>query len=692
MEKTFNAIGTIQTIASKLRNKKLKNISIVENEISALSAYLGANQMQTIIFVAIFDMTSSGRNSDADDISCYFQCSTLEIASNKKEFDSLLSSGLIEKSKSITDISNDFISTSFRVPSNVFETVLSNEPISEVKSVLIERDHFDFVKQIGEWLENRDRNDMSTATFIHQAKKLEDEYSSCGFVQEVRNQLQNIEDRILFYDICKDNFIDGHNLELETTLKDFYDRSIQVLTGMKRYIGEESQLQRLGLVDCWEDDDEYKLALSQKGYEMLLGEFSEVKIKKSTGLDKYEFVKAISDCITKRNRNNYSTQKLKDMVNVLECKNGSLPLVKGTKNILKGLCERIMYYKICNDSLSGRSCLEKTLEDIYDKPQDIMGETVKWMNEEHPLQTLGLVEMGEESFFGGTKVELTNEGREMFLQEDAEKYKRKDKTNGILSVDNIKAKNLYFPSSLRKQIDFLSDSIRPDSFGKLQNRLKEKGLPEGIAALFYGSPGTGKTETVYQLAKESGRDVMQVDISEMKTCWYGESQKLVKGVFNKYERLCKKSKKSPILLFNEADAIFSRRMENTSSSVDQTENAIQNIILEQMEKLHGILIATTNLEGNLDPAFERRFLFKVKFEKPDIDAKTLIWLDKLPQVAKSDAMALATDYDFSGGEIDNIVRKVTMNDALTGQGFSLSYLRELCSQERLSNRRTAIGF
>lgn len=317
---------------------------------------------------------------------------------------------------------------------------------------------------------------------------------------------------------------------------------------------------------------------------------------------------------------------------------------------------------------------------------------MRWKNEEHPLQTLGLAEMGEESFFGGTKIELTDEGREMFLQEDAEKFKTKEKTNDVLSVDTIKAKNLYFSPALRKQVDFLSDSIQPEAFEKLQTRLKEKGLPSGVAALFYGTPGTGKTETVYQLAKASGRDVMQVDISEMKTCWYGESQKLVKGVFKKYERLCQKGKKAPILLFNEADAIFSKRMENTSSSIDQTENAIQNIILEQMEKLQGILIATTNLEGNLDPAFERRFLFKVKFEKPSIDAKTLIWRDKLSQISDSDAKALAAEYDFSGGEIDNIVRKAMMNEVLTGDGYSMEYLRELCSQEHLTNKSGRIGF
>ena len=67
----------------------------------------------------------------------------------------------------------------------------------------------------------------------------------------------------------------------------------------------------------------------------------------------------------------------------------------------------------------------------------------------------------------------------------------------------------------------------------------------------------------------------------MKTCWYGESQKLVKGVFAKYERLCKKAKNLPILLFNEADAIFGKRLENKGSSVDQTEHDVDVIVSER---------------------------------------------------------------------------------------------------------------
>ena len=211
--------------------------------------------------------------------------------------------------------------------------------------------------------------------------------------------------------------------------------------------------------------------------------------------------------------------------------------------------------------------------------------------------------------------------------------------------------------------------------------------------LFYGEPGTGKTESVMQMAKATGRAIMHVDISATKTCWFGESEKLIKKVFTDYRRLCEKSKLKPILLFNEADAVFSKRKDVGSGNVAQTENAIQNIILEEMENLDGILIATTNLADNLDRAFERRFLFKIRFDKPTIEAKANIWLSKLPSLSAEDARTLASGYDFSGGQIDNITRKALMQEIINGVKPSLSDLVTMCGEEKLSKNNTRrIGF
>lgn len=183
--------------------------------------------------------------------------------------------------------------------------------------------------------------------------------------------------------------------------------------------------------------------------------------------------------------------------------------------------------------------------------------------------------------------------------------------------------------------------MQEETFTNLRNRLEEQHLLKDVAILLYGEPGTGKTESVMQIAKETGRAVMHVDISNTKSMWFGESEKIIKKVFADYRRLCERSKVKPILLFNEADAIFSKRKDVSHGNVTQTENALQNIILEEMENLDGILVATTNLADNLDAAFERRFLFKVRYEKPTTEAKKSIWQNKLAMLTSEEAMILA---------------------------------------------------
>lgn len=688
MEKTFNAVSLIQTISSKLRDEKLKNISDVESEIKLLGEYLGTNTMQTVIFSAIYDKCAGGSYSDIDDVARYFECSALDIISYKRDIDGMLSRGLIE----VTNEKMQFLKYEFKVADAIFEAIIDCEPIDGCKQFSKSLDQFEFVKTVGTWVENRSDEHVSTSNLFAMVSDMEKKYSSCEFVCKIKEIVPSIEDRILFYDTCKDCYFDDSNSNLEATLKDIMDNHKELLLKMKTFMDESSMLQKLGLVKTWKDDDEYRMKPSREGYEIFLGEFAECKMNKIKDLDKFEFVKSVDDYVQMRRRENYSYRKVVCEIRRLEHENSNLEIVKKAWELIKDPIDRVFFYYLCNNYLDGRTYLDSALKDIYDKQSDIMVQSIRWQNEEHILQTSGLAELGEQSFFGSIKVDLTDDGLELFLGEDADKFKKKDKTNDLLSVDKIKAKNLYYSDELDKEISFLRDSIQPDAFALLQDRLEEQALPKGVAAIFYGSPGTGKTETVYQLAKATGRDVMQVDISEMKTCWYGESQKLVKGVFTKYERLCKKAKNLPILLFNEADAIFGKRLENKGSSVDQTENAIQNIILEQMEKQKGIIIATTNLEGSLDPAFERRFLFKVKFERPSLEAKIHIWMDKLNGLSEDAAKVLAESYNLSGGEIDNVVRKVTMNRVLTGAGYSLDYLKELCGQEKFSKQHKVVGF
>ena len=260
---------------------------------------------------------------------------------------------------------------------------------------------------------------------------------------------------------------------------------------------------------------------------------------------------------------------------------------------------------------------------------------------------------------------------------------------------SIKEKELFYNDSEAKQIERLTNLLSVENLPSVQQRLEEQGLRKGFACLFYGSPGTGKTETVLQIARKTGRDIMQIDIAGMRDKFVGESEKNIKAVFSRYRELCKNSEVLPILFFNEADALINKRTENIQHSVDKMDNAMQNIILQEMEDLDGILIATTNLTANLDNAFDRRFLFKVEFSKPDVEVKAKIWSSMLKNISDDDAHTLASKFDFSGGQIENVARKRTIDFILNGEFADINGIESYCHNEQLENkkkRRPIVGF
>lgn len=263
----------------------------------------------------------------------------------------------------------------------------------------------------------------------------------------------------------------------------------------------------------------------------------------------------------------------------------------------------------------------------------------------------------------------------------------------LLKHDSFAEKKLIYNDKEKGDIEELSSILSEGRFKSVQERLEKAGMRKGFCCLFYGAPGTGKTETVYQLARQTGRDILRVDVDKIKSCWVGESEKNIKSLFDRYRSICNDTALAPILLFNEADAVLGVRMEGASRAVDKMENSLQNIILQEMETLDGILIATTNLTNNLDKAFERRFLYKVKYEKPTLNARLKIWQSMLPGITDEDAGTLAAEFDLSGAEIENIVRKHSVAAILSGnEEISIDSLRKLCKSERIGSSRPKLGF
>ena len=268
------------------------------------------------------------------------------------------------------------------------------------------------------------------------------------------------------------------------------------------------------------------------------------------------------------------------------------------------------------------------------------------------------------------------------------------KSKLLVDYKSLNKKQLFFSGKTKEQIDRLGDMLQEEKYAGIRKALVSRGMPTGFCCLFYGSPGTGKTELVQQLAIATERDLMQVDLSSLRDKYVGESEKRMKSIFTTYHNLMKKSDKAPILFFNEADAIFGNRMENTQHSVDKMENAIQNIILQEMEQFEGILICTTNLTSCLDKAFDRRFLFKIEFERPTNEARKQIWQSLLTSLNDEQATELANKFDFSGGQIQNITRKQIIHSIFSGtDDLDYEQVKLDCQNEQITRHYgRKIGF
>lgn len=316
----------------------------------------------------------------------------------------------------------------------------------------------------------------------------------------------------------------------------------------------------------------------------------------------------------------------------------------------------------------------------------------------HPLILTGLIEQKcEDGIANHNRYMLTDKCKEELLSLYTPSRSKCPNDNiskrYLKNFEEIKEKQMFYNAEEREQIERLTNLLSQDSLPAVQDRLEQSGMRKGFACLFYGAPGTGKTETVLQIARETGRNILEVDIAGMRNKYVGESEKNIKSVFQRYREICKQSEVIPIMFFNEADALINKRTENIEHSVDKMDNAMQNIILQEIENLDGILIATTNLTSNLDKAFERRFLFKIEFNKPNYEVKAKLWHSMLKDLSDEQAMFLARNYDFSGGQIENIARKNTIDYILTGNTPSLEQIESYCKVELLDNsQRKRIGF
>lgn len=189
-------------------------------------------------------------------------------------------------------------------------------------------------------------------------------------------------------------------------------------------------------------------------------------------------------------------------------------------------------------------------------------------------------------------------------------------------------------------------------------------IKSGFRSLFYGPPGTGKTLTASLLGKSTGLDVYRVDLSLVVSKYIGETEKNLAGVFDQAER------NGWILFFDEADALFGKRT-RTSSAHDRYANQEVAYLLQRIEDFSGVVILASNLKGNIDEAFARRFQSMIYFPLPSPEERVRLWRGVFSETSHLDAdvdlESIAEQFEISGGAIVNVLRSAALLTLRSGR-------------------------
>ncbi len=389
------------------------------------------------------------------------------------------------------------------------------------------------------------------------------------------------------------------------------------------------------------------------------------------------------------------SEMIYERINNIISNNLNLPLLKKIREMNLNLPDTYLYLYLIWKTLNGHESFYITMiiDILFDKSSQRINYIQKLIANDNDLLKLKLLEIEPSKFFNDTEIRLTDYALELLEQEGIKLFSSKANNKNVIVPNKIFKKELFFNENEREEIAVIERLLHENNCARVQKRLKSKKMAHGISVMLHGPAGTGKTELVYQIARETQREIVHVDISQSKSMWFGESEKRIKQIFSDYYDYAKQCKLLPILLLNEADAIIFKRKSVLDSPVAQTENAIQNILLEELENFTGILFATTNLVQNIDNAFDRRFLYKIKLEIPQVNVKTKIWKSKLNMLSINHCKMLANKFNFSGAQIDNVARKCEMFEVVNGETASLNHIIEYCNAEFLAkDDRINIGF
>ncbi len=199
-----------------------------------------------------------------------------------------------------------------------------------------------------------------------------------------------------------------------------------------------------------------------------------------------------------------------------------------------------------------------------------------------------------------------------------------------------------------------------------------------LCVLLHGPSGTGKTMASSIIANELSLPLYRVDLSTILSKYIGETERNIEQLFVRAEAL------NVVLLFDEAEGLFSKRTESKDSH-DRFANLQVGFLLQRIETYPGLVILSTNLLGNMDKAFLRRFRVIAEFPFPTHEERLRLWKQIFPPQVRLDPdvdfQRLADKATLAGGNIRNSAISAAFLAAEDGTDIKMKHLVKSVGRE-----------
>ena len=432
-------------------------------------------------------------------------------------------------------------------------------------------------------MEAKQKKQMDLLTAIEQiVEKAKDSKLSPEFYRKASRYIKYVSDKL---DLTKEQSVmlalfinqsDDDSIRLYQLSNYVQCPTIRIL----RYKNEINELEKRELIRCYRNARGYCKSISYRvPFDVIdaLNRNEKFTPRNCTGLTCQELFGELEDIFELRKDKEMTYEAMVKKINSLFSDNSHLRFVKSVNGCFSNEEEDesnkmllVLFCHLCVNN-GDDNIGYYDLDFLYDDKREWNRQKNELSRGDHFLLLNDIIEYNNDNgMVDRDSYRVTRKYKEEELNEVALNRRNKNKSNSaFIHSDKIAEKQLFYGESIQNQIDELGGLLDEGHYQEIISRMKKAGFRCGFTCLFYGAPGTGKTETVLQLARQTGRDILQVDVSKIKSCWVGESEKNIKSLFDTYKDKVKKSSIAPILLFNEADAIISKRQEGAEHAVDE---------------------------------------------------------------------------------------------------------------------------